>query len=129
MKNTLFTLVLCLSGTLAGSGMVASGNENSRAALPVPETATIASQVTKVVPPQFPQQMRQAGVSGLVRLDLTVDSQGRVIESKVLEAEYREFAIEALRAVRQWRFTPVKADVPAAHRHIRLPIRFVVAAD
>ena len=51
--------------------------------------------------------MREAGLSGTVPIQAIIDGEGTVSSVRVLSAQvHPDFAIAAVDAVRQWRFTP-----------------------
>ena len=59
------------------------------------------------VKPIYPTEMREAGREGVVPIDAIVGRDGTVTSVRVLSAQvHPAFAIAAVDAVRQWRFTP-----------------------
>jgi TonB family protein len=59
------------------------------------------------VKPVYPATMRDAGQEGVVPLDAVIGSDGTVSSVRVLSAQvHPDFAIAAVDAVRQWRFSP-----------------------
>ena len=59
------------------------------------------------VKPVYPESMRAAGRGGVVRLDAIINVDGTVSGANVLSADaHPDFAIAAIDAVRQWRFSP-----------------------
>jgi protein TonB len=140
MKTRLLvlSLVAACCPTLAMSAGLAS--ENSVAAClieagwmnitPVaplaPVRVSAGSVVTYMVKPEYPREMRQAGMPGFVRLEVAVDNDGNVIEATVVEANAGAFAREALRAVGQWQFTPSENPAAGGRRIVRVPIQFAL---
>jgi TonB family protein len=64
---------------------------------------------TKVldVRPVYPASMREAGLTGVVPVEAIIGRDGTVSSVRVLSAQvHPDFAIAAVDAVRQWRFTP-----------------------
>lgn len=66
------------------------------------------TRVLKKVPPEFPQSAMKRGINeGKVRMGLTIDAQGNVIDAKLVEAApshakiFNEAAVEALK---KWKF-------------------------
>ena len=58
------------------------------------------------VRPVYPPEMRAAGREGVVPLEAVIRADGTVGSVRVLSAEvHPDFAIAAVDAVRQWRFT------------------------
>jgi len=60
------------------------------------------------IPPRYPVQARRQGISGWVRLEFIVNTDGSVGEVTVIEAKPRKgiFDQEAVRALSRWRFHP-----------------------
>lgn len=70
------------------------------------------------IPPEYPRRARMQGISGWVRLEFIVNTDGSVSDVTVVEAEPRRgiFDQEAVRALGRWRFHPQMQDgkaVPA----------------
>lgn len=57
-------------------------------------------------PPQYPFELRRAGISGQAEIWMRVDEQGNVAEARVMSATHPEFGRAALDSVRRWRWTP-----------------------
>lgn len=59
------------------------------------------------VHPVYPAAMREAGLTGVVPIEAVIGRDGSVASVRVLSAQvHPDFAISAVDAVRQWRFTP-----------------------
>lgn len=59
------------------------------------------------VPPEFPQRMLSRGVSGWVLVEFTVDTLGRVVSPKVIDAQPASgFQRAALDAIARYKFKP-----------------------
>jgi TonB family protein len=58
----------------------------------------------------YPEEAARAGITGAVTLELIVDGEGRVTEATVLAPAGHGFDEAALAAVRQFRFSPGRAD-------------------
>jgi len=62
---------------------------------------------TKDVKPVYPASMRDAGREGVVPIEATIDTNGKVTNARLLTADvHPDFAVAALEAVRGWEFTP-----------------------
>ena len=69
---------------------------------------------TSYVNPVYPAMPLAADLEGEVLLELTVDANGRVTQSKVVRSTNNLFNRAALDAVKQWRYRPgFRAGVPA----------------
>jgi TonB family protein len=59
------------------------------------------------VHPVYPMSMRQAGLEGVVPIDAVIGQDGTVTSVRVVSAQvHPDFAIAAVDAVRQWKFSP-----------------------
>ena len=66
-----------------------------------------APRKTVDVKPVYPASMRDAGFEGTVPIDAVIGTDGAVASVRVVSAQvHPDFAIAAVDAVRQWRFTP-----------------------
>lgn len=65
----------------------------------------LKEQAIKKVQPAYPDEARAAGVSGLVRVQLLISEEGRVIEATAIEGP-EQLRDAALDAARQWTFKP-----------------------
>ena len=77
-------------------------------------------------PPRYPKDLREAGTTGDVEVEIVVNADGRVEPSSIRVLEYsdREFADSAVDAVRTWRFCPAtRRGVPVRIR-FRQPVHF-----
>lgn len=91
----------------------------SRVAPPAPSSQPQRAQAVRVggnirvprkefdVRPIYPAAMRAAGLEGVVPIEAIIGRDGTVASVRVLSAQvHPDFAIAAVDAVRQWRFTP-----------------------
>jgi periplasmic protein TonB len=76
--------------------------------------------------PQYPFEMRRAGIAGEVVVDFIVDTNGDVQNAFALRSSQREFEAAAVQAVSKWKFKPGRKggrDVPT---HMQVPIVFTL---
>jgi protein TonB len=76
--------------------------------------------------PQYPFEMRRAGISGEVVVDFIVDTNGDVQNAYAIRSSQREFEAAAVQAVNKWKFKPGRKggrDVPT---HMQVPIVFTL---
>ena len=76
--------------------------------------------------PQYPFEMRRAGIAGEVVVDFIVDTVGDVQNAYALRSSQREFEAAAVQAVSKWKFKPGRKggrDVPT---HMQVPIVFTL---
>ena len=61
--------------------------------------------VVRVQPgPQYPYEMSRAGISGEVVVEFIINSNGDVIDTRVVRSSHREFEVPAMQAVQKWKF-------------------------
>ena len=79
--------------------------------------------------PQYPFEMRRAGIAGEVVVDFIVDTNGDVQNAYALRSSQREFEAAAVAAVSKWKFKPGRKggrDVPT---HMQVPIVFTLTEE
>lgn len=74
-------------------------------ALAIPASAADARAVKSRYPAAYPEIAKRMRVSGVVRLSVTVDSEGKVTDVKPLSGNTM-LSTAAAEAVRRWRFEP-----------------------
>ena len=75
--------------------------------------------------PVYPQSMRQAGLTGVVPVEAIIGRDGMVSSVRVLSAQvHPDFAIAAVDAVRQWRFSPTLLNGVAVEVVMTVSVRF-----
>jgi len=73
----------------------------------------VKPQIVKSVEPEYPELAQKAGIEGQVFVKVLVDEQGNVIEAHVLRSTNPIFNEPALKAAKQFKFTPGKQrDIP-----------------
>lgn len=65
-------------------------------------------QAKAQVQPQYPFEMRRAGISGEVLVEFIVDANGDVRNAFAVRSSQREFEANAIQAVSKWKFRPGK---------------------
>jgi TonB family protein len=79
------------------------------AAMAMPAGAADTRAVRSKVSPIYPEVAKRMKVGGEVRVEATVDAQGRVTEVKAISGNHM-LTIAAEDAVRKWRFEPGPGD-------------------
>jgi protein TonB len=74
--------------------------------------------------PQYPFEMRRAGISGMVTVDFIVDTEGNVRNAFALSSTHNEFEAPAVQAVSKWHFRPGKKAGRVVNTHMQVPIAF-----
>ena len=77
------------------------------------------------VHPIYPQTMRDAGREGVVPIDAIIGRDGTVTSVRVLSAQvHPDFAMAAVDAVRQWRFSPTLLNGTPVEVVMTVSVRF-----
>jgi periplasmic protein TonB len=76
------------------------------------------------VQPNYPFEMRRAGISGEVLVEYIVDSNGRVAAVQVVRSSQREFEQPAMQAVSKWQFRPGRKGGRAVNTRVQQVITF-----
>jgi protein TonB len=84
---------------------------------------------TVQVRPQYPFEMRRAGISGQVVVDFIVDTSGLVHNAYAASSTQRDFESSAVQAVSKWRFRPGRKGGRAVNTHMQVPIVFTLNAE
>jgi len=74
--------------------------------------------------PNYPFEMRRAGISGEVTVAFIVDSNGNVVEAYAVKSTQREFESPAVQAVMKWKFKPGRKGGRAVNTKMQVPIVF-----
>jgi periplasmic protein TonB len=81
------------------------------------------------VRPQYPFEMRRAGIAGEVTVDFIVDQNGDVQNAYALKSSQHEFEAEAVKAVARWKFKPGRKAGRNVPTHMQVPIVFTLNED
>lgn len=79
----------------------------------------------RTVAPDYPDELRREGVSGLVMVKCSIDEQGNVTETTVEKSSNAAFEKPAIAAVKKWKFKPAKQDGAPVAIKVSIPIKFV----
>jgi len=79
----------------------------------------------RMIAPEYPDELRREGVSGLVMVKCSIDVQGNVAEAEVEKSSNAAFEKPALAAVKKWKFKPAKQDGNPVAIKVSIPIKFV----
>jgi len=85
--------------------------------------------LTVSVHPQYPFEMRRAGISGQVVVDYIVDVEGNVRNAFAASSSRREFESAAVEAVSKWKYRPGKKNGQVVNTHMQVPIVFTLNND
>src|SRR6266496_5874431 len=101
---------------LLSCGLLATASAQTKTEPPVP---------VRTVPPEYPDELRREGVSGLVMIKCSIDAQGNVSEAEVEKSSNAAFEKPAVAAVKKWKFKPAKQDGNPVAVKVSIPIKFV----
>ena len=79
------------------------------------------------VQPQYPFEMRRAGITGNVLVEFIVDANGDVRNAFAVRSSQREFETAAVQAVSKWKFKPGRKGGRAVNTRMQVPIDFNLA--
>ena len=93
--------------------------------------STTGPTATKIVRPKYPNSAMQRGVSGTVRLRILISESGKVIDAQVVSSPDPMRALDraALRAVKQWQFSPARRAGKAVRVWHNVPMEFNLKRD
>lgn len=79
----------------------------------------------RTVPPDYPDDLRGDGVSGVVMVECSIDEKGNVVELRVQKSSHQGFEAPALAAMKKWKFKPARQDGSPVPITVSIPIKFV----
>jgi protein TonB len=79
--------------------------------------------------PQYPFEMRRAGIAGEVLVDFIVDTNGDVRNAFAVKSSQREFETSAVQAVSKWKFRAGRKNGHAVFTHMQVPIVFSLDSE
>ena len=79
--------------------------------------------------PDYPFELKRAGVDGRVRAGFIVDSRGDVILPYVVSSTNHGFERSAIEAVKKWKFRPGMKNGRKVNTRVEQPIDFKVSAE
>ncbi|MCF0224994.1 MAG: energy transducer TonB [Fibrobacter sp.] len=102
-----FQMDLSLARGAAGDGVAVGTGSMENVVYEAGEVDEQAS-VLREVQPKFPEKAKRMGISGYVKVFIVIDVFGDVAQAQVLTQDPAGygFDVEALKAVRQWKFSP-----------------------
>ncbi len=107
---------LCLLFTLLSFAVCGQAEEFEK-----PDTPPVP---VRTPPPKYPTQLKRDGVSGMVVVNVTIDTEGSVEAVEVRKSTNPEFEEPALEAVKNWKFKPAQKGGSAIRTKVALPLKF-----
>lgn len=89
----------------------------------------VAPRLTRPVQPEYPADLREAGVEGRVDVVFDVDRRGLPLEPTIEYATHKEFAEAVKAVVGRWRFDPARRAGSPVTLRVRMPVVFVVKQE
>lgn len=89
------------------------------------QTKTEPPVPVRTVAPDYPDELRREGVSGLVMVKCEIDAQGNVTTTEIEKSSNPAFEKPAVAAVKKWKFKPAKQDGNPVAIKVSIPIKFV----
>lgn len=80
----------------------------------------------RTVAPDYPRELRDHGVSGVVMVKCTVDEQGNVAETSISKSSNENFDKYAVEALKKWKFKPARQDGNPVAMQVTIPVKFTV---
>ncbi len=80
----------------------------------------------RMVPPDYPTELRREGVAGVVMISCTIDEKGDVQDPVIEKSSNATFDKPALAAIKKWKFKPAKLDGAAVAKKVTIPLKFTV---
>jgi periplasmic protein TonB len=115
---------LLVVAVLAASLLTSCGSASSTAS--VPEGIRVPVVVTRVEP-EYPPELRHAGVQGVVEISGTVPKEGGVLRNpRVVRSDDARLEPFALAAVSRWIWTPGMQDGQAVDVEFTTTVRFSI---
>ena len=107
-----FQMDLSLARGAAGDGVAVDAGSMENVIYEAGEVDEQA-QVLREIQPKFPDRAKKMGVSGYVKVFIVIDVNGDVSQAQVLTQDPAGygFDIEALKAIRQWKFSLLSGAV------------------
>ncbi|MBR4007818.1 energy transducer TonB, partial [Fibrobacter sp.] len=121
-----FQMDLSLARGAAGDGVAVGTGSMENVVYEAGEVDEQA-QVLKEVQPKFPERAKKLGISGYVKVMIVIDVYGDVAQANVMSLDPPGYGFEneALKAVRQWKFSPAQlGGYPVAQKATK-EFRFV----
>ncbi len=107
-------IVILTTGSLT-QGLDEKGNSN-----PVP---------TRTYKPDYPENLRNQGITGNAVIKFTINKQGSVVDPEVVSATHEAFGAASMDAIRQWQFLPARKNGKIVSKQVQLPFNFTLTLE
>lgn len=109
---------------LAGSGLTAAQTGGQSVYKPGP--GVVSPKLTKEVKPEYPRQAMADRNQGVVRLECVVKADGTVGDARVIDSLGPELDAAAVKALKQWTFSPGTKDGTPVPVTVEVEISFAL---
>jgi protein TonB len=99
------------------------------ASVPCARAVTEAAVPVRTAAPEYPYELKRAGISGVVTVAFSVDEKGNVIDPAVQKSSNKGFEQAALNAISKWKFKPALQDGTPVKSKLAIPLQFSNAGD
>ena len=106
--------------------VVGDGTQGLREHAPF-DAIVIAAALVSQVKPVYPQNARDAGIEGTVRLQAFIGADGSLIGLSALSSPDRDLTSAAIEAVRQWRYRPTMLNGEPVQVLTTIEVQFQIA--
>jgi TonB family protein len=97
--------------------------------LPIPKAEYLVTQMPSVqvkAKINYPPSAKKIGLEGVVVLSVLIDEKGAVRDASVLEGLTDDMDAEALRAIKEYKFSPARIEQDAVAVKVRYAIKFIL---
>ncbi|GLR05640.1 hypothetical protein GCM10007906_32280 [Vibrio hyugaensis] len=103
----------------------AAPTNESKGATSEPVLVDKPTFVSQPVQPRYPRSARKRGIQGVALYEIWLDANGNQVKQVLIESSGAEMLdASALRAIKQWEFSPhISGGQQVAHR-VQIPVRF-----
>jgi protein TonB len=111
---------IAFAAAFAGIAFSTAVRADSRLEPPVP---------VRTVAPDFPNDLRNRGISGVVMVNVLIDIQGNPRDMRVTRSSNAAFDGPAVEALKKWKFKPAEREGAIVPLRVVIPIRFSIDDD
>jgi periplasmic protein TonB len=86
-----------------------------------------APVAVRKVAPQYPFQMRAAGITAVVDVNCLIDEDGKVLDAIAAKSSDSRFTDAAVDALKKWTFQPALRDGIPVPARVNVPVKFTLS--
>ena len=102
------------------TGSLTQGSDEGENSNPVP---------TRTYKPDYPEDLRNQGITGNAVIKFTINKQGSVVDPEVISTTHKAFGTSSMDAIRQWQFFPARKNGKVVSKQVRLPFNFTLTLE